>query len=49
MRALVILAAAAFVGVMLAGDLSTGALRAQTDEVVRPDAVNPVERNAVEY
>ena len=49
MRALVILAAAAFVGVMLAGDLSTGALGAQTDEVVRPDAVNPVERNAVEY
>ncbi len=48
MRTLAIVAAAAFVAVMLAGVLSTG-LRAQTDEVVRPDAVTPVERNAVEY
>lgn len=34
---------------LLAGVLFTGGPRAQTDEIVRPDAVNPVERNAVEY
>jgi len=34
---------------MLAGGSFTGELRAQIDEVVRPDAVNLVERNAVEY
>jgi len=35
--------------VLLTGVLSTGELRAQIDEIIRPDAVNPVERNAVEY
>ncbi len=49
MRALGIVAAIAFVAVMLAGVLSTGELRAQTDAVVRPDAANQVERNVVEY
>ena len=49
MRALSIAAAVAFVAVTLAGVLSTGELRAQDDEVIRPDAVTPVERNAVEY
>ena len=49
MRALATVAAATFVVVTLAGVLSAGELRAQTDEVARPDAVNPVERNAVEY
>ena len=49
MRALAIVSATAFVGVLLAGVLSTGELRAQTDEVARPDAANQVERNVVEY
>ena len=49
MRALGIVAAIAFVAVMLAGVLSTGELRAQTDAVVRPDAANQVARNVVEY
>ena len=49
MRALATVAAPAFVGVLLAGLLSTVALHAQTDEVVRPDAANQVERNVVEY
>lgn len=49
MRALGIAAATAFVAVLLAGVPSTGELRAQTDAVVRPGAVTPVERNAVEY
>ena len=49
MRALAVVAAAAFVAVMLAGVLSTGGLHAQTDEIVRPDAANQVERNVVEY
>ena len=49
MRDLAIVAVAAFVGVMLAGVLSTGELRAQTDDVARPDAANQVERNVVEY
>ena len=49
MRALGIVAAIAFVAVMLAGALSAGELRAQTDAVVRPDSANQVERNVVEY
>ena len=49
MRALAIVAAIAFVAVMLTGVLSTGELRAQTDAVVRPDAANQVARNVVEY
>ena len=49
MRALDIVAAIAFVAVMLTGVLSTGELRAQTDAVVRPDAANQVARNVVEY
>ena len=49
MRALGIVAATAFVGAMFAGVLPAGELRAQTDAVVRPDAANQVERNAVEY
>ena len=49
MRALSIVAATAFVGVILASVLSAGELRGQIDRVVRPDAVIPVERNAVEY
>jgi hypothetical protein len=49
MRDLAIVAVAAFVGVMLAGVLSTGELRAQTDDVTRPDAANQVARNVVEY
>lgn len=44
-----VVSATAVVGVLLAGVLPAGELRAQTDEIVRPDAVNPVERNAVEY
>lgn len=49
MRALGVAAAAAFVAGLLASVLSAGELRGQTDTVVRPDAVTPVERNAVEY
>ena len=49
MRAPGIVAAIASVAVMLAGVLSTGELRAQTDAVVRPDAANQVARNTVEY
>ena len=51
MRALAIVAVAAFASVMLAGVLSTGELRAQTEseDVAAPDAVDRVERNAVEY
>ena len=44
MRSALIACTAALAGALLAGDL-----RAQTDEVERPDAVNLVERNAVEY
>ncbi|MDE2906914.1 MAG: hypothetical protein OXQ28_12625, partial [Acidobacteriota bacterium] len=49
MRDLGIVAAVAFIAVVLAGVLSTGELRAQDDEVIRPDAANQVERNVVEY
>lgn len=44
-----IVSATTVVVVLLAGVLPTGELRAQTDEVVRPDAVNLVDRSAVEY
>ena len=49
MRDLGIVAAVAFIAVVPAGVLSTGELRAQDDEVIRPDAANQVERNVVEY
>ena len=49
MRGLGIVAAVAFVAVLLAGVPSTGELRAQDNEVIRPDAANQVERNVVEY
>ena len=49
MRDLGIVAAVAFIAVILAGVLATGELRAQDDEVIRPDAANQVERNVVEY
>ena len=40
MRASTIVSATAVVGVLLAGALLTGELRAQTDDIARPDAAN---------
>ena len=49
MRALAIVAVIALASVMLAGVLSTGELRAQTDAAVRHHAANQVARTVVEY